>query len=43
VIVGLFSAIYVGYGLLFWALGFGVLHILYGSIMYFKENNNKIK
>lgn len=24
------------YGLLFWALGFGVLHILYGTIMYFK-------
>jgi len=24
------------YGLIFWAIGFGVLHILYGLIMYFK-------
>jgi hypothetical protein len=23
-------------GLLFWAIGFGILHILYGTIMYFK-------
>jgi len=23
-------------GLLFWAIGFGVLHIIYGSLMYFK-------
>jgi hypothetical protein len=25
-----------GYGLYFWALGFGLMHILYGAIMYFK-------
>ena len=37
IIVGLLSAIYVGYGLLFWAIGFGLLHIIYGGIMYFKE------
>ena len=37
IIVGLSSAIYVGYGLFFWAFGFGVLHIVYGSVMYFKE------
>jgi hypothetical protein len=38
VIVGLIAAYFVGYGLYFWAFGFGVLHIVYGSIMYFKEN-----
>jgi len=27
---------FIGYGLLFWALGFGVCHIFYGSMMYFK-------
>jgi hypothetical protein len=32
--LGLISALLPGYGLLFWALGFGVLHIIYGSIMY---------
>lgn len=36
IILGLFSALFLGYGLLFWTLGFGVLHIVYGSIMYFK-------
>lgn len=34
--LGLIAACLPGYGLLFWALGFGVLHIIYGSIMYFK-------
>ena len=28
------------HGLLFWALGFGVMHILYGTIMYFKYDKN---
>ncbi len=37
IIVGLFAANFVGYGLYFWAFGFGVLHIVYGTIMYFKE------
>lgn len=30
-----------GYGLTFWALGFGVLHILYGIIMWNKYDNNR--
>ncbi|MBD1392854.1 hypothetical protein [Mucilaginibacter glaciei] len=34
--LGLFAALLPGYGLVFWAIGFGVLHIVYGSIMYFK-------
>ncbi len=34
--LGLISALLPGYGLLFWALGFGVLHILYGGILYNK-------
>lgn len=34
IILGLLSAFFIGYGLLFWALGFGVCHILYGAIMY---------
>jgi hypothetical protein len=36
ILLGLLSTWYLGYGLLFWALGFGVCHILYGSIMYYK-------
>jgi len=36
IILGLIALLFPGYGLLFWALGFGVLHILYGAIMYYK-------
>ncbi len=33
---GLIACIYIGYGLLFWAIGFGILHIVYGTLMYLK-------
>lgn len=36
VILGLLSGFLIGYGLLFWTLGFGVCHIIYGTLMYFK-------
>lgn len=36
IILGLLNTQFIGYGLYFWALGFGVCHILYGSIMYYK-------
>ena len=41
IILGLVSAYYIGRGLLFWAVGFGVLHIVYGAVMYFKYDQNK--
>jgi len=34
--LGLISAVYIGYSLIFWALGFGILHIIYGISMYLK-------
>jgi hypothetical protein len=34
--LGLIATVYIGYGLFFWALGFGALHILYGTVMYYK-------
>lgn len=36
IVLGLLASFIIGYGLLFWALGFGVLHIIYGLYMYFK-------
>lgn len=36
VALGILSAIFIGYGLLFWAIGFGMLHIVYGVLMYRK-------
>lgn len=38
IILGLIAACLPGYGLLFWALGFGVLHIVYGGLMYLKHD-----
>ena len=36
IILGLLASIFIGYGLLSWTIGFGVLHIVYGTLMYFK-------
>jgi hypothetical protein len=36
IILGLIAAALPGYGLLFWSLGFGILHIIYGTLMYRK-------
>ena len=40
IILGLIAVEFSGYGLYFWVLGFGLCHILYGSIMYFKYDRN---
>ena len=36
IVLGFLAGIFLYNGLLFWALGFGVLHIVYGIIMYCK-------
>ena len=36
IILGLICAIDIGNGLFYWAIGFGVLHILYGARMWWK-------
>ncbi|MBB6371898.1 hypothetical protein [Chryseobacterium shigense] len=36
IILGLISLFFLGWGLLFWTIGFGVLHIVYGLIMHKK-------
>ncbi|NDV43586.1 MFS transporter [Flagellimonas sediminis] len=38
IVLGLICAAFPGYGFWFWVLGFGILHIVYGSIMYLKED-----
>jgi hypothetical protein len=34
--LGLLSAWFVDYGLLFWAFGFGIVHIIYGIYMHYR-------
>ena len=36
IILGIINLFYIGFGLYFWAAGFGVLHIVYGAIMWSK-------
>lgn len=36
ILLGLLATVFAGYGLFAWATGFGILHIVYGSAMYFK-------
>ena len=36
ILLGLLAMVFIGYGLLFWSIGFGVLHIVYGLVLYFK-------
>ena len=40
--LGLINTQYIGYGLHFWALGFGVLHIVYGFIMWWKYERKEV-
>lgn len=36
IILGLLCALFPGYGFWFWVLGFGVMHIIYGTVMLIK-------
>jgi len=36
IVLGLFNLWWIGYGLQFWAMGFGILHIVYGAMMWWK-------
>lgn len=38
--LGLLGLFFTGYTLLTWAIGFGVLHIVYGTVMYFKYDKS---
>jgi len=40
VLLGLINTQFVGYGLYFWAAGFGLLHIIYGFVMWWKYEKN---
>jgi uncharacterized membrane protein YgdD (TMEM256/DUF423 family) len=40
IILGLLAVEFSGYGLHFWIVGFGICHIVYGGLMYFKYDRN---
>lgn len=37
IILGIINTFFIGYGILFWTLGFGFCHIFYGGMMWFKH------
>lgn len=41
IVLGLLNTFSLGYGLWYWALGFGVLHIVYGLVMWMKYERIK--
>jgi hypothetical protein len=41
IVIGIVNLWFVGYGLYFWAMGFGVMHILYGMYMWMKYERKK--
>ena len=40
IILGLICAIFPGYGFWLWVIGFGIMHIVYGSVMHYKYDRN---
>jgi hypothetical protein len=40
IILGLIATEFSGYGLYFWVIGFGICHIVYGSLMHYKYDRN---
>ncbi|MBA4408116.1 MAG: hypothetical protein Q8S54_16200 [Bacteroidota bacterium] len=36
IVLGILAGIFINHGLLFWIVGFGVMHIVYGIVMYYR-------
>ncbi|MGB6268764.1 MAG: hypothetical protein WBF67_07100 [Olleya sp.] len=41
IVLGLIAALFPGYGFWLWVLGFGVMHIIYGTFMHLKYDTDK--
>ncbi|RYZ24330.1 MAG: hypothetical protein EOO16_01190 [Chitinophagaceae bacterium] len=41
ILLGLVATQYIGYGLIFWAIGFGALHIVWGFFMWWKNERGE--
>jgi hypothetical protein len=35
--LGILAGIFINHGLLFWTVGFGLMHIIYGTVMYYRH------
>jgi len=37
IVLGILAGVFINYGLLFWTIGFGLMHIVYGTVMYYRH------
>ena len=37
IVLGILAGLFISYGFLFWTIGFGLMHIIYGAVMYYKH------
>jgi hypothetical protein len=41
IVLGILAAVFINYGLLFWTIGFGLMHIVYGTVMFYRHERTK--
>lgn len=41
IVLGILAAVFINYGLLLWTIGFGLMHIIYGTVMYYRHERTK--
>jgi len=37
IVLGILAVVFINYGLLLWTLGFGLMHIVYGTVMFYRH------
>jgi hypothetical protein len=37
IVLGILAGVFINQGLLFWTIGFGLMHIIYGTVMYYRH------
>jgi len=37
IVLGILAGVFINHGLLFWTIGFGLMHIIYGTVMYYRH------
>jgi len=37
IVLGILAGVFINHGLIFWTIGFGLMHIIYGAVMYYRH------
>jgi len=43
IVLGILAGIFINYGILLWTIGFGLMHIVYGTVMYFRYEREGLR